>query len=50
MAKQKFERTKPHINIGTIGHVDPVSYTHLKQELTVSEAVEKAIRIVNEEK
>ena len=22
MAKQKFERNKPHINIGTIGHVD----------------------------
>ena len=22
MAKQKFERTKPHMNIGTIGHVD----------------------------
>ncbi|MDD7305706.1 MAG: GTP-binding protein, partial [Peptoniphilaceae bacterium] len=22
MAKQEFERTKPHINIGTIGHVD----------------------------
>ena len=22
MAKQKYERTKPHINIGTIGHVD----------------------------
>ena len=22
MAKAKFERTKPHINIGTIGHVD----------------------------
>ena len=22
MAKQKFERTKPHINIGTIGHID----------------------------
>jgi len=22
MAKQKFERTKPHINVGTIGHVD----------------------------
>jgi translation elongation factor EF-Tu-like GTPase len=22
MAKEKFERTKPHINIGTIGHVD----------------------------
>ena len=22
MAKAKFERTKPHLNIGTIGHVD----------------------------
>ena len=22
MAKEKFERTKPHLNIGTIGHVD----------------------------
>ena len=22
MAKEKFERTKPHVNIGTIGHVD----------------------------
>ncbi|HVA32958.1 MAG TPA: GTP-binding protein, partial [Candidatus Baltobacteraceae bacterium] len=22
MAKQKFERTKPHVNIGTTGHVD----------------------------
>ncbi len=22
MAKQKFERTKPHVNIGTIGHVE----------------------------
>ena len=22
MSKQKFERTKPHMNIGTIGHVD----------------------------
>ena len=22
MAKQKFERTKPHINVGTIGHID----------------------------
>ena len=28
MAKAKFERTKPHVNIGTIGHV-AVSYTHL---------------------
>jgi len=22
MAKEKFKRTKPHLNIGTIGHVD----------------------------
>ena len=22
MARQKFQRTKPHVNIGTIGHVD----------------------------
>ena len=21
-AKQKFDRTKPHVNVGTIGHVD----------------------------
>lgn len=29
MAKQKFERTKPHVNVGTIGHVD-----HGKTSLT----------------
>ncbi|MBU0673612.1 MAG: elongation factor Tu, partial [Proteobacteria bacterium] len=22
MAKEKFQRTKPHVNIGTIGHID----------------------------
>ncbi|HZL84831.1 MAG TPA: GTP-binding protein, partial [Candidatus Krumholzibacteria bacterium] len=22
MARQKFERTKPHVNVGTIGHID----------------------------
>ncbi|MDY6851531.1 MAG: GTP-binding protein, partial [Thermodesulfobacteriota bacterium] len=22
MAKEKFKRTKPHVNIGTIGHID----------------------------
>ncbi|MFH1594431.1 MAG: GTP-binding protein, partial [Candidatus Omnitrophota bacterium] len=22
MAKQKFERNKPHVNVGTIGHID----------------------------
>ena len=31
MAKQKFERTKPHINVGTIGHVD-----HGKTTLTAA--------------
>nr|AEW13004.1 translation elongation factor EF-Tu [Strombomonas acuminata] len=31
MARQKFERTKPHINIGTIGHVD-----HGKTTLTAA--------------
>ena len=31
MAKAKFERTKPHINIGTIGHID-----HGKTTLTAA--------------
>ena len=31
MAKQKFERTKPHINIGTIGHVDHGKTTLVRQ-------------------
>ena len=22
MSKKKFERTKPHVNIGTMGHID----------------------------
>ncbi|NUP09500.1 MAG: elongation factor Tu, partial [Polyangiaceae bacterium] len=22
MAKEKFNRTKPHVNVGTIGHID----------------------------
>ena len=38
MAKEKFERTKPHVNIGTIGHVD-----HGKTALTsaITKALEK---------
>src|ERR687898_393935 len=31
MAKQKFQRTKPHVNIGTIGHID-----HGKTSLTAA--------------
>ena len=31
MAKAKYERTKPHVNIGTIGHVD-----HGKTTLTAA--------------
>ena len=31
MAREKFQRTKPHVNIGTIGHVD-----HGKTTLTAA--------------
>ena len=39
MSKQKFERTKPHINVGTVGHVD-----HGKTTLTaaITKVLEKA--------
>ncbi|MBR2901722.1 MAG: elongation factor Tu [Clostridia bacterium] len=40
MAKQKFERTKPHVNIGTIGHVD-----HGKTTLTA--AITKVMSLEN---
>lgn len=40
MAKQKFERTKPHVNIGTIGHVD-----HGKTTLTA--AITKVLSLEN---
>jgi len=39
MAKQKFERTKPHVNIGTIGHVDH-GKTTLTAAITMSLAAE----------
>jgi elongation factor Tu len=38
MAREKIERTKPHVNIGTIGHVD-----HGKTTLSCSLAL-KAVR------
>ena len=31
MSKEKFSRTKPHVNVGTIGHVD-----HVKTTLTAA--------------
>jgi len=40
MAKKKFERTKPHVNVGTIGHVD-----HGKTTLT--SAITKVLSTVN---
>ena len=40
MAKAKFERTKPHVNIGTIGHVD-----HGKTTLTA--AITKTLPLYN---
>ena len=38
MAKEKFERTKPHCNIGTIGHVD-----HGKTTLTAAITKQKNV-------
>ena len=40
MAKAKFERSKPHVNIGTIGHVD-----HGKTTLTA--AITKTLSLIN---
>jgi len=43
MAKEKFERTKPHVNVGTIGHVD-----HGKTTLTA--AITKVLATVGKAK
>ena len=40
MAKAKFERTKPHVNVGTIGHID-----HGKTTLTA--AITKVLHTKN---
>ncbi len=40
MAKEKFERTKPHINVGTIGHVD-----HGKTTLTAALTMYSAAKL-----
>ncbi len=39
MAKEKFERTKPHVNVGTIGHVD-----HGKTTLTAAITSRQALK------
>ena len=43
MAKEKFERTKPHVNIGTIGHVD-----HGKTTLTAAITLTQAAKGMSE--
>ena len=45
MAKAKFERTKPHCNIGTIGHVDH-GKTTLTAAITANTAVIAAVKVV----
>ena len=45
MAKAKFDRTKPHCNIGTIGHVD-----HGKTTLTAAITKVLAERVAGNEK
>jgi elongation factor Tu len=41
MGKQKFARTKPHVNVGTIGHVD-----HGKTSLTA--AITKTVGLLGQ--
>ncbi len=38
MSKEKFERTKPHVNVGTIGHVDH-GKTTLTAAITTAELI-----------
>ncbi len=45
MSKEKFERTKPHVNVGTIGHVD-----HGKTTLTAALTVTQAKKFGGEQK
>src|ERR671926_1853441 len=42
MAKEKFERNKPHVNVGTIGHVD-----HGKNMITGAAQMDGAILVVS---
>ncbi|QRE85540.1 hypothetical protein GAY22_09570 [Neisseria gonorrhoeae] len=50
MAKEKFERSKPHVNVGTIGHVDhgkttlTAALTTISVELIAPIAMEEGLR------
>lgn len=48
MAKEKFERTKPHVNIGTIGHVDH-GKTTLTAAITITLAEAGGAQVMNYE-
>ncbi|MBU2621417.1 MAG: elongation factor Tu, partial [Proteobacteria bacterium] len=43
MGKKKFERTKPHVNVGTIGHID-----HGKTTLTAAITKHAALKGLGE--
>ena len=42
MAKQKYERTKPHLNVGTMGHIDHGKTTLTAAITKVSQMMGKA--------
>ena len=44
MGKQKFERTKPHMNVGTMGHIDH-GKTTLTAAITKWSAVARICRL-----
>src|SRR4030042_90714 len=47
MARKKFERTKPHVNVGTIGHIDhPGHADYNKNMITGAAQMDGAILVV----
>src|SRR5881409_321187 len=50
MSKEKFERTKPHVNVGTIGHVDQGKMTLAKQNPKIAVRTFDSIDNAPEEK